>query len=165
MWTMKKSANIKACLKPSPNVLISCRGLDGEDNALAVGYCCNCSYDPPLVMVGIVPSRYSYKLIKESGCFVVNLVEKEYKDVFNYLGNNSKRDGDKLAAQSVKTAEAVKINAPLLADCPVNIECTIIDSIITGSHEMFVGRIEHVHAKAELINEKGDIDYSQIDFL
>lgn len=43
---MKEQVNIKACLKPSPNVLVSCRGVDGENNALAVAYCCNCSYDP-----------------------------------------------------------------------------------------------------------------------
>lgn len=162
---MKKSANIKACLKPSPNVLVSCRGLNGEDNALAVGYCCNCSYDPPLVMVGIVPSRYSYKLIKESGCFVVNLVEKEYKEIFDYLGSHSKRDGDKLAAKKVRLMEAVKIKAPILVDCPVNIECTIIDSIVTGSHEMFVGRIDFIHARDELIDAEGNIDYAKIDFL
>ena len=162
---MKESANIRACLKPSPSVLVSCRGLNGEENALAVAYCCNCSYDPPMVMVGIVPSRYSYKLIKESGCFVVNLVEKSYEDIFKYLGTNSKKDGDKLAAKNVRTAEAVKIQAPLLRDCPVNIECSIIDSIVTGSHEMFVGKIEFVHAREELVNSEGDIDYTKIDFL
>lgn len=162
---MKKTANIKACLKPSPNVLISCRGLDGEDNALVVGYCCNCSYDPPMVMVGIVPSRYSYKLIKESGCFVVNLVEKGNKEIFDYLGSHSKRDGDKLAAIDARLEEAMKIKAPLLADCPVNIECRVIDSIVTGSHEMFVGKIEYVHAREEVLDDKGDIDYSKLDFL
>jgi flavin reductase (DIM6/NTAB) family NADH-FMN oxidoreductase RutF len=70
----KKNAKKRSCLQPVPKVLVSCRGLDGEDNVLAVVCCCNCSYDPPMVMVGIVPTRYSYKMIKESGCFVVNLV-------------------------------------------------------------------------------------------
>jgi flavin reductase (DIM6/NTAB) family NADH-FMN oxidoreductase RutF len=65
----KKEASKRGALQPSPKVLVSCRGLDGEDNALAVAYCGNCSYDPPMVMVGIVPSRYSYQMIKESGCF------------------------------------------------------------------------------------------------
>ena len=69
----KKQAKMKSCLQPSPKVLVSCRGLNGENNALAVAYCCNCSYDPPMVMVGIVPSRYSYKMIKESGCSLTSL--------------------------------------------------------------------------------------------
>jgi flavin reductase (DIM6/NTAB) family NADH-FMN oxidoreductase RutF len=52
-------------------VLVSCTDSEtGNPNALCVAYCCNCSYDPPMLMVGIVPSRHSYGMIKKSGCFV-----------------------------------------------------------------------------------------------
>ena len=161
----KISANMKSCLQPLPKVLVSCRGLDGEDNVLAVAYCCNCSYNPPMVMVGIVPTRYSYKLIKESHCFVVNLVDKKYQESFEYLGSHSKRDGDKLAVAKIKLADGTKIKAPILLDCPVNIECRVVDSILTGSHEMFVGKIEYVHADASLVDGEGNIDFSKINFL
>jgi flavin reductase (DIM6/NTAB) family NADH-FMN oxidoreductase RutF len=161
----KKQAKMKSCLQPSPKVLVSCRGLNGENNALAVAYCCNCSYDPPMVMVGIVPSRYSYKMIKESGCFVVNLVSKEYKENFDYLGSHSKRDEDKLAKMKVKLSEGLKVNAPILVDCPVNIECKVVDSIVTGSHEMFVGKIEYVHADHKYVDQEGNIDFSAINLL
>ena len=162
--TEKKEAKMKTCLQPAPKVLVSCRGLDGKNNVLAVGYCGNCSYDPPMVMVGIVPTRYSYKMIKESGCFVVNLVDRGYKETFDYLGSHSKRDGDKLAAMNVKLQDGKKVNAPLLPDCPVNIECTIVDSIVTGSHEMFIGKIEYVHADTKITDNEGNIDFSQINF-
>lgn len=155
----------RSCLQPSPKILVSCRGKNGENNALAVAYCGNCSFDPPMVMVGIVPSRYSYHMIKETGCFVVNLVEKSYKQVFDYLGSHSKRDGDKLAAMHVRLQEGQKVNAPVLADCPVNIECKVVDSIITGSHEMFIGRIEYVHARPDLKDDRGNIRFSEIDLL
>lgn len=161
----KKNANMKSCLQPTPKVLVSCRGINGENNVLAVAYCGNCSYDPPMVMVGIVPSRYSYKMIKESGCFVVNLVSSEYKETFDYLGNHSKRDEDKLAKMNVKLSDGVKVNAPIIDDCPVNIECKVVDSIVTGSHEMFIGKIEYVHADAKLVNNEGNIDFSSISFL
>ncbi len=161
----KKQAKIKSSLQPSPKVLVSCKGLNGENNALAVAYCCNCSYDPPMVMVGIVPSRYSYRMIKESGCFVVNLVSKEYKETFDYLGSHSKRNEDKLAKMNVKLSEGLKVNAPILVDCPVNIECKVVDSIVTGSHEMFVGKVEYVHADHKLVDPEGDIDFAAINFL
>lgn len=161
----KKEANKKSCLQPTPKVLVSCRGKNGKNNALAVAYCGNCSYDPPMVMVGIVPSRHSYHMVKETGCFVVNLVPKSLKETFAYLGSHSGRDEDKLAKTGVKLAEAVKVNAPLLSDCPVNIECKVVDSIMTGSHEMFIGRVEYVHADSEYLNEKGDIEFAKIDWL
>lgn len=161
----KVKGNMKSCLNPVAKVLVSCRGLDGENNVLAVGYCGNCSYDPPMVMVGIVPSRYSYHMIKESGVFVVNLVDENYKETFNYLGTHSKRDEDKLAIMKVNLDEAKIVNAPILTDCPVNIECTVVDSIVTGSHEMFIGKIEYVHGDKKLVNDDGTIDFSQINFL
>lgn len=161
----KKAANFKSGIQPAPKVLVSCRGLNGENNALAVAYCGNCSYDPPMVMVGIVPSRYSYRLIKESACFVVNLVGKDNKELFDYLGSHSGRDGDKLKAIGTKLGEAVKISAPILEDCPVNIECKIVDSIVTGSHHMFVGKVEYVHAASDMVRENGDLDFSAIALL
>jgi len=163
---MKKvEASKKSCLQPAPKILVSCRGKNGENNALAVAYCGNCSYDPPMVMVGIVPTRHSYKMIKESGCFVVNIADQNYQEVFNYLGSFSGRDENKLAAKNVAIQDGTIVNAPLLTDCPVNIECTIADSIMTGSHEMFIGKIEYVHADESLLNEKGGIDFSQINFI
>ena len=162
---MKKEVNKGGSLQPSPKVLVSCRGLNGEENALAVAYCGNCSYDPPMLMVGIVPSRYSYKMIKESGCFVVNIVEKDYEEVFNYLGSVSKKDEDKLEKMNVKRSYGVVVNAPILTDCPVNIECTIVDSIVTGSHEMFIGKVEYVHANEEYVDGEGNIEYSKINLL
>ncbi len=161
----KHLANIKSCLQPAPKVLVSCRNLKGEDNALAVAYCCNCSYDPPMVMVGIVPSRYSYAMLKEAGSFVVNLPGKQNKVLFDYLGSNSRRDGDKLVVAGAKVSNATKINAPILDDCPVNIECEIVNSIRTGSHEMFVGKILCVHADDLLVNESGNIDFSIVGLL
>ena len=162
---VKKEANKKSCLNPMPRVLVSCRGANGEENALAVGYCGNCSYDPPMLMVGIVPSRYSYQMIKESGCFVVNIADEEYKDTFDYLGSRSKRDEDKLTAMNVRLADGKVVNAPILSDCPVNIECSVVDSIVTGSHEMFVGKVEYVHADASIVGCDGNIDFSSVSFI
>jgi flavin reductase (DIM6/NTAB) family NADH-FMN oxidoreductase RutF len=161
----KVQGNMKGCLQPVPKILVSCRGIDGKNNALAVAYCCNCSYDPPMVMVGIVPSRYSYDMVKKTGVFVVNIVTEEQKEMFNYLGNHSGRDEDKFSKLNINVEEGVMVNAPLLADCPVNIECKVVDSISTGSHEMFVGKIEYVHTDRKIVNEEGNIDFSKIQML
>ncbi len=163
---MKKSkAKISPCLQPAPKVLVSCRDLNGEENALVVAYCCNCSYDPPMLMVGIVPSRYSYHMVKNTGSFVVNITGKNNKEMYDYLGSHSRKDGDKFAAIHVNTVPGTIISAPILSDCPINIECTVVDSIKTGSHEMFVGKIEYIHADDGLVLENGNIDFSKVDLL
>jgi len=163
--TGKKAAAFRSALNPRTPVLVSCRGKDGRNNALAVVYACNCSYDPPMIMVGIVPSRHSYSMIKESGVFVANLVSESMRDAFMYLGSHSGRDEDKLAKLALPIADGVKVNAPILLDSPVSIECTVTESMVTGSHEMFIGKIEYVHADASLVDAEGKIDFSRIDFL
>ncbi len=57
------------------------------------------------------------------------------------------------------------MNAPMLADCPVNIECRVVDSIVTGAHEMFVGRIERIHARTDMVDAEGKIDFSMVDWM
>lgn len=161
----KIQGNKKSCLQPVPKILVSCRGIDGRNNALAVAYCCNCSFDPPMIMVGIVPSRYSYEIVKKTGVFVVNIVTSEQKKMFDYLGSHSGRDEDKFANLNIKVEEGIKVNAPLLADCPINIECKVVDSIVTGSHEMFIGKVEYVHADTKIVDDKGNIDFSKIQLL
>ena len=161
----KKTAAFRSVLNPRTPILVSSRNSEGKNNALAVVYCCNCSYDPPMVMVGIVPSRHSYSIIKNAGVFVVNLVSSSMKEAFYYLGSHSGRDEDKLANLGIPLGEGVKVNAPILLDSPVSIECTVVDSLRTGSHEMFVGKVEYVHADANLVDADGKIDWSAVEFL
>ncbi len=161
----KVAAAIRPSIKPGVNVLVSCRSAEGEDNALAVGYACNCSYDPPMAMVGIVPSRYSYHMVKETGVFVAHLVTEELKDRYMYLGSHSGRDEKKLEKLGLRIEDGVKVNAPVLVDFPVAIECTVVGSILTGSHEMFAGKIEYIHADAELLNADGEIDFSMLSLI
>ena len=152
----------QGALQPMPKVIVSCRDKNGRNNALVVGYCGNCSYAPPMIMVGIVPSRFSYDIIKKSGCFVVNLPGKDNQALYDYMGSHSGRDGDKFAACSVNWSDGDVVNAPLLDDCPVSVECTIVDSIVTGSHEMFVGKVEKVHADPAVLDVNGKLDPSKL---
>ena len=161
----KIEANKKSCMQPMPSIIVSCRDKDGRDNALVVGYACNCSYAPSMIMVGIVPTQYSYHIIKETGCFVVNIAVAKNKEIYDYLGKVSGRDEDKFAKLNIKTVNGDCVNAPLLADCPVNIECRVVNSVLTGSHEMFIGVVEKVHADKEFVDGNGNIMYGNMKIL
>ena len=163
---MKKATkNTVLCMQPVPKTLVSCRDKEGRNNALVVGFAANVSLDPVMVMVGIVPSRYSHHMVKESGCFVINLPKKGYEKEYNYLGSKSGRDEDKFAAMDIKWADAEYVDAPMLTDCPVSIECSVIDSMQPGTHELFVGKVEAVHVDEEYLDEKGNILWNKIDLM
>ena len=160
---MKKEADkTKARIKPMPNTIVSCRK-DGHDNALAVGVASVASIDPVMVMIGIIPSRFSYDMVKDTGKFVVNIPTKEFSEKYMYLGTVSGRDEDKLA--SINTTDADIIDAPILTDCPVNIECSVVDSILPGSHELFIGKVEKVHCDEEYLTEDNDVKWDEIDLI
>ncbi|MFP3902705.1 MAG: flavin reductase family protein [Armatimonadota bacterium] len=155
----KQKVDITAPM-PSANAIVATRGKDGFDNALIVGYACNCSFDPPMIMVGIVPSRYSYKLIEENPHFVVHFAREDQRDAWQYLGSNSGEDEDKLAKLGLEVRDGDEVNAPVITDFPVAIECEVVDSIETGSHVMYAGEIKAIHADEDLVNDNGKLDMS-----
>ncbi len=160
---MKKQLTIPmACIFPFPNLLVSCRGKDGRNNALVVGYAANVSGTPPMVAVGIMPEHYSWQLVKESGEFVINLPTKGFEQEFYYLGSKSGRDGDKFAALDLKWENGTKVNAPLLSDCPLSMECKVVDCIRTGDHDLFIGSVEAVHCDEAWLDENGNLDFTKI---
>jgi len=164
---MKKNVeNMRSCLKPSPSAVVSCRDKDGKNNALVVGYASNVSFAPPMVMVGIVPTRYSYHIVKETGVFVVNIPAKSFAKEFKIIGTHSGRDMDKFAELNLKFTDGDKVNAPVLSDCPVNIECRVVSTFNPGgSHELFIGKVEALHCSEEYLTAEGNIDWKKIDLL
>lgn len=163
---MKKLVDIpRVTVNPHPSTIVSCRDRSGRNNALAVGFIANVSFDPVMVMIGIVPSRYSYHIVKETGCFVVNLPPKSFGKKFQYLGTVSGRDEDKFRVLGLGWENGTVVNAPLLTDCPVSIECTVSQSIKPGSHELFIGKVEAFHVDERFIDKDGSILWSAMDLL
>ena len=152
-------------LWPLPQTIVSVRDKEGRNNALAVGYAGNVSHHPAMVMVGIEPGRFSHHMVKENGCFVVNFPLKSFRKEFGYLGSKSGRDGDKFAALDLKWEDGKYVNAPVLTDCPVNIECSVVESIMPGSNELFIGKVETVHVNEEYLGKNGRILWNKMDLI
>ena len=93
---MKKDATTNSFINPEPHVIVSCRDKDGRDNALSIGFIANVSFNPRIIMIAILHTRYSHHIIKESGEFVVNIATEELKSEVEYLGSTSGRDTNKL---------------------------------------------------------------------
>ena len=88
-------------------------------------------------------------------------LEKEY----NYLGSKSGRDEDKFAAMDIQWADADYVNAPILTDCPVSIECSVMESTRPGTHELFIGKVEAVHVDEEYLDARGNILWDKMDLM
>lgn len=163
---MKKEIADKVCaIYPSPNLIISCQDRDGRKNALVVAFAGNASLEPPMVVVGVVPERFSYHMIKETGVFVINVPAKGFEREYNYLGSKSGREGDKFETLQLAWEKGSVVDAPMLTDCPVNIECRVATSIRPGTHDLFIATVEAVHCDEKYLDENGKIKWGEIPFL
>lgn len=150
---------------PSPAALISCVAPDGTPNIITLGECFNISISKPVVVgIAIAPERYSYGLIERAGEFAVNLPTAAMIDVVDRVGTCSGRKvGDKFAHVGLTAVPAAKIKAPLIAECPINLECKLIDLIQAGDHDLFRGEVVAQHVDDSCLDAKGRIAIEKLD--
>ena len=114
-------------LYPLPVVLVSAADEEGNTNVLTVAWAGTVCSDPPMVSVSIRPERYSYRMIKETGEFVINLTTEELAYATDYCGVVSGRDADKFKNMHLTPVKGDVVKAPLIKESPVNIECIVKD--------------------------------------
>ena len=142
-------------LYPVPAVMVSCADSSGRDNIITVAWTGIVCSDPAMVYISVRPERFSYKMIEESGEFVINLSSEALVKSTDFCGVRSGRDIDKWEACGLTRGRASKLKAPLIEESPVNIECAVEKVIKLGSHDMFIGRVLAVDVEARFIDERG----------
>ena len=68
---------------------------------------------------------------------------------------------DKFEKCSLTKENASKINCPLIAECPISLECKITDIVPMGSHDMFIADVVAVDVEEGLIGENGRLHISR----
>lgn len=151
-------------LAPSAVVLVGCAHRELGRNLLTIAWTgVDCS-DPPAVHVSVRPMRFSHRMIKESGCFTVNIPTRELLRQVDLCGVLSGRDGDKFARALLTPLPGEAVAAPIVAECPVNLECIVRHVVPLGVHDMFVGEIVARHADAAFVTD-GRVDFSKIPLI
>lgn len=134
-------------------------------NVMTCNRLASVSAEPPRLAISVRPARYSHHLIKTTGEFVVNLPTPEQTTLTDYLGVVSGRKENKIEIAGLHLAPALKISTPLLADCPVNIECIVEKEIELDSHTMFIGLVQVVHVEEALLDANAEVDFVRADGL
>lgn len=142
-------------LYPLPAVLVTCTDGRGNDNVLTVAWTGTVCSDPPMLSISVRPERYSYSMIKTTGEFVVNLTTEELLRAADYCGVRSGRDEDKFRAVGLTKGKAAKVQAPIIMESPVNIECKVKEILPLGSHDLFLADVVNVQVSSEYMNEHG----------
>ena len=139
---------------PVPAVMVSCQGTDGKPNIITIAWTGTICSDPPMAYISVRKERHSYEMIKESGCFVINLPDKALAHACDYCGCTSGRKVDKFKECHLTPAKSSVISAPMIEEAPVSIECKVTQIIPLGTHDMFLAEVVAVHVDEKYMDEK-----------
>ena len=149
-------------LYPLPAVMVSCADAAGESDIVTVAWAGTVCTNPPMLSISLRPERHSYRLVRESGEFVVNLVTARLQRACDWCGVRSGRDYDKWAECGLTPAPATTLeHAPAIAESPVSIECRVRDVLELGSHHMFLADVTAVQVEDSLLDERGRLDLAR----
>ena len=143
-----------AALYPTPGVLVSC-GTGAHANVITLAWAGTLCSVPPMVGIGVRPSRHSHSLIKELGEFVINLPTAAQARYVDFCGHVSGRDQNKWTCCGFTPEPATRVKVPLLHECPVNLECVVRSIHSLGTHDLFIGEIVAVHVDESVADEHG----------
>ena len=140
---------------PYPTVLVGAT-VNGKPNFMTaswVGIACS---NPPAISVAIRPERYTYMGVIEHNTFSINVPGSNLAKATDFCGIYSGRDNDKTSLFNIFYGKIA--TAPLIEECPLNLECKVIHTIEVGSHTVFIGEIMETHVNDDcLTNSKPDI--------
>ena len=145
-----------ALLAPVPPALVTCS--DGEhDNVLTVAWTGITNTVPPKTYISVRPSRYSYDIIKKSGCFAINLTTTELVRAADWCGVYTGAKVDKFERCKLTREPASEISCPVLGESSLSLECRVTDVIPLGSHDMFLADIVAVDVDESLLDKEGKL--------
>ncbi len=147
-------------LYPMPTLLVGANVHD-KPNFMAVAWGGIVCSDPPMISIGIRPRRYTFLGIRQNLAFSVNIPSTDMIKETDYCGIASGRNVDKVEACGFKVFYGTLKTAPLIEQCPVNLECSVVQILALGSHVLVVGRIDEVHVTESSLTD-GEPDVEKI---
>jgi flavin reductase (DIM6/NTAB) family NADH-FMN oxidoreductase RutF len=122
---------------PMPVVLVGAM-VDGKANFMPAGWVCRANFQPPMLALGIGHGKWTAKGIREAKAFSVNLPNAGMVETVDYCGIVTGRSADKSGVFRTFSGD---LGAPLIADCPLAVECSLAQVVELPSNFLFVGEI------------------------
>jgi flavin reductase (DIM6/NTAB) family NADH-FMN oxidoreductase RutF len=93
------------------------------------------SLDPPLVLVAVDRRALTLEYLKKNRCFAVNILRLDQEELSKHFATPGPKDFSDLKITLAVTP------SPILPGCLAWLDCTVVDILPGGDHEIFVGQI------------------------
>ena len=153
----KKSFGAGTLLSPVPVIMATTGTMEGENNIITIAWTGIVNTQPPMTYISVRPERHSYKMLEETGEFVINLVNKPIAKAADFCGVKSGKDINKWKEANLTMEPCEHVKCPQIKESPFSLECVIKEKIDLGSHSMFLAEIVGTNADASIVDENGKI--------
>ena len=162
---MKVNINPKSMMFPAPAVIASAYDEQGNADCCTLAFAAMCSHHPPAVTIAINTTlkRKTLKSILCSKEFTIAFPSAEHVAETDYIGIASGYDANKLQDVGFTFKDAEKVNAPIINEFKISLECRVMHTAEVGSHTQITGEIVNVQAEEDVLNEKGKISYEKLN--
>lgn len=158
----RRSLGPRTLLYPTPVLLVGTYDADGQPNIMTAAWGGICCSRPPCIYVSLRAATYTHGAIMAGGCYTVSIPSEALIREADYAGMVSGREGNKFDALGLTAVAAENVHAPYVAECPVVVECRVVNTAELGSHTLFVGEVLDVHVDESVLGEEGVPDIGQI---
>lgn len=141
---------------PLPAALVSCGKTPDEFNVLTISWLGTLCSSPPMCYISVRRERKSYEIIKANREFVINLTNEALAYAADWCGVRSGRDYNKFKEMKLTPLMAEKVNAPIIKESPLCIECRVKEIVTLGTHDMFISEVINIQADKQYIDSETD---------
>ena len=161
---MKKDLGIQQAVFPMPVLMVAAYDENGKVNAMNVAWGQICGSDRIYLCIGKGKKTLSNILVSKA--FTVALADRPHMEVADFFGiaSGNKMD-DKFERTGYTAVKSDKVNAPVIEEFPVVMECEFLEELDTGNIHGVVGRIVNVMADEEALDAEGKLDVTKLSLL
>ena len=161
---MKKNLGVVQAVYPMPVLMVAAYDVNGKVNVMNAAWGMICNSDR--IALFIDEDHKTTENLLKTKAFTVALADRAHMDVADFFGIAT---GNKMADKFERTGyHAVKsefVNAPIIEEFPVVMECTLAEVTSTDSFYAIVGKIINTAAEERVLDEKGKVDPAKLEAL
>jgi flavin reductase (DIM6/NTAB) family NADH-FMN oxidoreductase RutF len=155
----KTTLGPEALLFPTPSVLVG-TVVDDRANFMTAAWCGVASSKPPAISVAVRGERHTLKGILAHKEFSINVPSAGMATEVDFCGIYSGRKEDKSKVFDLFSGDLK--HAPLVAACPLNLECRLRHTLDLGAHILVIGEVIQTHVNDDCLTD-GKPDATKID--
>lgn len=154
---MKKSLGVLPALYPMPVLMIGTYDENKKVDVMNAAWGQICDTDK--ILLSLTETHKTVANIKTSKAFTVALADLKHMDVADYFGIASgNKVEDKFERTGYHATPSSLVNAPIIEEFPLVMECELAEIIETDNVYAIVGKIVDVKANEEVLSENGKVD-------